>query len=376
MKRSPFFSEIAKHSPTLVAVQGWEVPNLFTTVEEEHRAVRERAGLMDWSTTGEFEVKGPDALAVVQRLIVNDASTMPVNRVLYASILDTGGGILSDITVYRLGEDHYMLMTAWGSNAANERPEYDLLREQCRGRNAVAFDASPGTGLLALQGPQSRALLSELTAAGRQRADLQRLPYMWALPAEVAGVRALISRTGYTGELGYEILIPAEHAHDVWQALSEAGEKVGLALCGLVVAFGLRIEKGYIMRFDFAGGRTPYEIGLGWTVKLDKGDFLGRDALVRRQDAGFTEKLVSLALQDEYIPVTGDALLRDGDPAGVVTSAAYGYTVQKPIALGYLPLDLARVGASLDIRDRNGDLHPAVVGRRSPYDPEGTRLRG
>jgi aminomethyltransferase len=371
MKRSPFFSEIAEHSPTLVGVQGWEVPNLFTTVAEEHRAVRERAGLMDWSTTGEFEVKGPDALAVVQRLIVNDASTMRVNRVLYTTILDQDGGILSDITVYRLGEDHYMLMTAWGSNAANERPEYDLLREECRGRNAVAFDASPGTGLLALQGPQSRALLSELTAA-----DLQRLPYMWALPAEVAGVRALISRTGYTGELGYEILIPAEHAHDVWQALSEAGEKHGLALCGLIAAFGLRIEKGYIMRFDFAGGRTPYDLGLGWTVKLDKGDFIGREALVRRQGAGFAEKLVSLAVQDEYVPATGDAILRDGAPAGVVTSAAYGYTVRKPIALGYLPLDLARVGVSLDIRDRNGDLHPAVVGQRSPYDPEGIRLRG
>jgi aminomethyltransferase len=326
---------------------------------------------MDWSSTGEFEVKGPDALAVVQRLIINDASTMPVNRVLYTSILDEGGGIVSDITVYRLGEEHYMLMTAWGSNAANERPEYDLLQEQCRGRNAVAFDASPGVGLLALQGPQSRALLSELTPV-----DLHDLPYMWALPAPLAGARALISRTGYTGELGYEVLIPAEHAHDVWHAMTEAGEKFGLALCGLAVAFGLRLEKGYIMRFDFAGGRTPYEVGLGWTVKLDKGDFLGREALVRRKEAGFTEKLVLLALQDEYVPATRDAILCDSDPVGAVTSAAYGYTLQKPFALGYLPLSLARVGVSLDVRDRNGNLHPAEVGPRSPYDPQGIRLRG
>ncbi len=371
MKRSPFFSEIAEQSPILAEVQGWQVPNVFTTVAEEHRAVRERVGLMDWSTTGELEVAGPDALAVVQRLIVNDASTMPVNRVLYTSILDQDGGILSDITVYRLGEDHYMLMTAWGSNADDERPEYALLQEQCRGRNVSVFDASPGVGLLALQGPQSRALLSQLTAA-----DLHHLSYMWALPSEVAGVRALISRTGYTGELGYEILIPAEHAHDVWLALTEAGEKFGMALCGLAVAFGLRIEKGYIMRFDFAGGRTPYEVGLGWTVKLDKGDFLGRDALVRRKEAGFTEKLVSLALQDGYVPATGDAVLFDGNPVGAATSAAYGYTVEKPLALGYLPLELAHVGVSLDVRDRNGDLHPAVVGPRSPYDPQGTRLRG
>jgi aminomethyltransferase len=326
---------------------------------------------MDWSTTGEFEIMGPDALDVVQRLIVNDASTMPVNRVLYTSILEEDGGILSDITVYRLGKDHYMLMTAWGSNAANERPEYALLQEGCRGRNAYCFDGSPGYGLFALQGPRSRALLGEVTPA-----DLGSLDYMWALPAQVAGVRALISRTGYTGELGYEVLIPAEHAHDVWQTLTDAGGKHGLALCGLVAAFGLRIEKGYIMRFDFAGGRTPYEVGLGWTVKLDKGDFLGREALVRRKEAGFGAKLVSVALQDDYVPATGDAILHGGSPAGSVTSAAYGYTVQSPIALGYLPLELSGVGTDLEVRDGTGELHPAAVGPRSPYDPKGTRLRG
>jgi len=370
MKRSPFFSEIAKHSPSFAGVQGWQVPTEFTTAADEHRAVRERVGLMDWSSTGEFEVKGPDALAVVQRLIVNDASKMPVNRILYTSILDESGGIMSDITVYRLGEDHYMLMTAWGSNAANERPEYDLLQKYCQGMNAFAFDASPGAGLLALQGPQSRALLSELTTA-----DLHNLPYMWALPGQVAGVRALISRTGYTGELGYEILIPAEHAHDVWQAMMGAGEKVGLALCGLGVAFGLRIEKGYVMRFDFAGGRTPYEVGLGWTVELGKGDFIGREGLVRHIEVGFDEKLVSLALDGDHVPATEDVILYDGDPSGVVTSAAYGYTVQKPIALGYLPLGLARVGTRVDVRDQNGGLHSATVGPRSPYDPQGIRLR-
>jgi aminomethyltransferase len=370
MKRSPFFSEIARYSPTFSVVQGWEVPELFTTAADEHRAVRERVGLLDWSSTGEFEVRGPDALAVIQGLIANDASTMPVNRVLYTSILQEDGGIMSDITVYRLGEDHYMLMTAWGSDAANERPEYDLLQEACQGRNATAFDASPGTGLLALQGPNSRKMLGQLTGA-----DLQSLSYMWALPAELAGARALISRTGYTGELGYEILVPVEHAHDVWQALMEAGERYGLALCGLRVAFGLRIEKGYVMRFDFAGGRTPYEVGLGWTVKLGKGDFVGRKALVRRKEAGFDEKLVSLALQDQYVPSTGDPILCDGKEVGEVTSAAYGYTVRSPIALGYLPAALAQVGRKVEVRDRDGDRHPAAVGPRSPYDPQGTRLR-
>lgn len=372
MKRSPFFPEFAAYDPTLVGIQGWEVPNAFVGAAQEHMAVRERVGLLDWSTTGEFEIQGPDALAVVQKLIVNDAAKMPVGRVLYTSILNEDGGMASDITVYRLGPEHYMLMTAWGSNAADERPEYDLLLTHSKGKNACVFDASSGTGLLALQGPRSRALLGELTDV-----DLGGLKYMWAMPARVAGVRALISRTGYTGEIGYEILVPVEHAHDFWSAVTEAGEKYGLALVGMVAAFSLRMEKGYIMRFDFAGGRTPYEVGLGWTVKPDKGDFIGREALLRRKAAGFKDKLVTLAIEDGYVPPTGDAILSlpDGEPVGETTSAAFGHTVGHAISLGYVPVSLAGVGAPVTIRDRDGRTHPAVVSRRSLYDPEGRRLR-
>jgi aminomethyltransferase len=370
MKRSPFFPEMASHSPTFVGIQGWEVPNEFTTAEQEHLAVRERVGLLDWSTTGEFEVMGPDALEVVQALIVNDASRMPVNRVLYTTMLNEDGDIISDITVYRPGPEHYMLMTAWGSNAADERPEYELLLEHSRGKRAYVHDASPGTGLIALQGPRSRTLLGELTGA-----DLASLEYMWALPARVAGMRALISRTGYTGELGYEILIPAEHAHDFWGALTEAGEKHGLALVGMAAAFSLRIEKGYIMRFDFAGGRTPYEIRLGWTVKLDKGKFTGREALIRRKEAGFEAKLVTITIEDGYVPPSGDAIVKEGGPIGQTTSAAFGYTVGQAITLGYVPVALATAGTRVEIRDKEGASHRATVSVRSPYDPDGTRLR-
>ena len=370
MKRSPFFPDYAAYKPTLVGIQGWEVPNLFTSPLREHEAVRTAVGLLDWSTTGEFEIQGPDALEVVQRLIVNDAASMPVGRVLYTTMLSEAGNILSDITVYRLGPEHYMLMTAWGSNAANERPEYALLLEQSRGRNAIVYDRSSGIGLLALQGPRSRALLKELTGA-----DLDHLEYMWALPAEVAGIRALISRTGYTGELGYEILVPAEHAHDFWTAVTGAGAAHGLEPVGMVAAFSLRMEKGYIMRFDFAGGRTPYEIGLGWTVKLDKGEFVGREALARRKAAGFQDKLVMMAIDDGHVPASGETILKDGTAVGKTTSAAFGYTVGKALSLGYVPLSLATPGVAVEIQDGQGQVHPAVVSRRSMYDPEGARLR-
>ncbi len=370
MKRSPFFHDLLTHNPALIGVQGWEVANTFTSVKEEHRAVRERVGLVDWSTTGEFEIQGPDALEVVQGLIVNDASKMPVGRVLYTTILNPDGGIASDITVYRLAPDHYMLMTAWGSNAAGERPEYDLLVEHSRGKNAWVFDGSPGYGLIALQGPASGELLSELTDA-----DLSDLKYMWAKAAPVAGIQALVSRTGYTGELGFEILFPAVHAHDFWSEVTQAGAKYGLALIGMGACFSLRIEKGYIMRFDFTGGRTPFEAGLGWTVKPEKGDFIGREALLRRKKIGFADKLVTIALKDGYVPPGGDRIVQDGEIVGQTTSAAYGYTLSKAITLGYVPIPLAIPGTAVAILDQEGHTHAGEVLQRSPYDPEGKRLR-
>lgn len=370
MKRSPFYCDIQQAGPQWAVVQGWEVPNAFTSPRQEHLAVRQRAGVFDWSTTGEIEIQGPDALRLVQKVIVNDAAGMPVNKVLYTTMLLEDGSIFSDITVYRLGESHYMLMTAWGSNAANARPEYEWLLRWREGLNAAVTDVSSGCALLAIQGPLSRQILQSITEE-----SLDRLGYMWGMPAACAGIRAYISRTGYTGELGYEVLVPAEHAHDFWEALTTAGKPYDMALCGMTAAFSLRLEKGYIMRLDFAGGRTPYEVGLGWTVKLDKGDFIGREALLRRKSAGFPEKLALLQLEDDHVPASGDALLVNDREVGKVTSAAFGYSVGHPLAFGYLPADLAREGTSVIVLDSAGGHHPARVVRRPLYDPEGTRLR-
>ncbi len=370
MKRSPFYCDILQAGPQWAVVQGWEVPNVFTNAREEHLAVRQRAGLFDWSSTGEIEIQGRDALRLVQKVIVNDAAGMPVNKVLYTSMLTEDGSILSDITVYRLGESHYMLMTAWGSNAANARPEYEWLLRWSEGLDVAITDVSSGSALLAIQGPLSRQILQSIT-----QESLEPLKYMWAMPAHIAGFRAYISRTGYTGELGYEVLVPAEHAHDFWEAVTAAGQPHGMALCGMEAAFSLRLEKGYIMRLDFAGGRTPYEVGLGWTVKLDKGDFIGRDALLRRKEAGFREKLALLLVEDEYVPANGDVLLSAGQECGRVTSAAFGHSVGHPLALGYLPASLAVEGTAVVVADRAGGSHPARVVRRPLYDPEGTRLR-
>jgi len=355
----------------MAPVQGWLMPDEVAGNRAEHLAVRTAAGVFDWASTGEIEIAGPDALTLVQKVIVNDAATLPVGRVLYSALCRPDGAIFSDITVYRLAERRFWLMTAWGSNAADARLEYDWLVEHAAGLQVCITDVSPAVALLAVQGPAAAAIVGRLTPT-----NLAGLRTMDFVEAPLAGApRAIISRTGYTGELGYELCFAPEYGADIWDALLAAGRPHGLQLAGLKTAFSLRMEKGYIMRFDFMDGVTPFEAGLGWTVKLAKGDFIGRDALARQQAAGVTRRLVSVAMGDETLPVTGCAVWHAGAAVGKITSSAYGHTVAAPLALALLPAGLAQVGLPIEV-EVAGARHPAQVVRRPYYDPEGVRLRG
>jgi aminomethyltransferase len=232
-------------------------------------------------------------------------------------------------------------------------------------------DMSPGVALLAVQGPAAREIVGQLTPA-----DLGGLRTMDFAEARFASApRAIISRTGYTGELGYELCFPPEYGADVWDALLSAGKAHGLQPAGLKVAFSLRIEKGYIMRFDFMDGVTPFEAGLGWTVKLDKGDFIGREALARQQAEGVRRKLMSVVMADEALPPNGSPVWAESAVIGKITSSAYGYTVGHPLALALVPADLATPNRPVAIQIE-GASHPAVIVRRPVFDPEGKRLRG
>lgn len=371
MKRTPFYHAFLAVGATMAPVQGWLMPDEVIGARAEHLAVRNAAGLFDWSSTGEIEVAGPHALALVQKVIVNDAAGLPIGRVLYTTMCRPDGAIFSDITVYRLGEQRFWLMTAWGSNAADARPEFDWLIEHGRGLDACVTDVSSGVALLAVQGPAAAHVVGQLTPA-----NLTRLRTMDFIETRLGSApRALISRTGYTGELGYELCFPPEYAADIWDALLAAGRPHGLQPAGLKAAFSLRIEKGYIMRFDFMDGVTPCEAGLGWTVKLDKGDFIGREYLARQKAAGVSRKLVLLALADETLPPNGSPIRYAGGVVGKVTSSAYGYTVAAPLALALLPVELAQVGLPVEV-EVAGVRHPAQVVRRPYYDPQGQRLKG
>jgi aminomethyltransferase len=345
------------------------MPAEYTGIREEHLATRRRAGLSDFASTGEIDVKGKDALALIQLVIVNDASTMLPGKVLYSTMCRPDGSILSDITVYRFAPDRFMVMTAWGSNRDNKRVEYDWLRAHAGDLEVCITDVSSGSALLALQGPKSRDILAPLTSA-----NLTALPYMHFTLAPVAGIESLISRTGYTGELGYEVVCPAEHAHEMFDALLESGKPHGMMLCGLKCAFGLRMEKGYIARFDFADGATPYEAGLGWTVKLDKGDFVGRAALAQQKAQGVSRRLVSIRAEGERVPSMGALLVYEGETVGKITSSAYSFVFDCPLVLGTVPSGLAAPGTPLVIRD--GEVvQQAEVVPRPYYDPENLLLR-
>lgn len=370
MKRTPFYHQWLAAGAAMAPVQGWLMPDEVAGGRAEHLAVRNAAGLFDWSSTGEIEVAGPDALALVQQVIVNDAASLPVGRVLYTTMCRPDGAIFSDITVYRLAERRFWLMTAWGSNAADARPEFEWLIEHAAGMQVCVTDVSPAVALLAVQGPAAATIVGQLTPA-----NLAALRTMDFVEAPLASApRALISRTGYTGELGYELCFAPEYGADIWDALLAAGQPHGLQPAGLKAAFSLRMEKGYIMRFDFMDGVTPFEAGLGWTVKLAKGDFIAREALARQQAAGVTRKLVSVAMGDETLPVTGCAVWHAGAAVGKITSSAYGHTVAAPLALALLPAGLAQAGLPLEV-EIAGERHPAQIVRRPIYDPGNKRLR-
>ena len=370
MKRTVFYHQELQAGAKMRQAQGWEMPDHFGDPRGEHLAVRAAAGLFDWASAGEIEIQGRDALALIQKVIVNDASHTPIGRVLYTTLCRPDGAIFSDVTIYRLGADLYWCMTAWGSNQANGRPELEWLREQARGLEVCITDVSSGVALLAVQGPAARDIVAQLGPA-----DLDALRYMECVETTLAGApRALISRTGYTGELGYELIVPTEHGYDLWDTLATAGRPFGMRHAGLEAAFSLRIEKGYVMRFDFMDGVTPFEAGLGWTVKLDKGDFIGREALAQQWAEGVRRKLVSVALEDETLPGGGCPVLHGGAAIGKITSSAYGYSVGCPLALALVPAELARPDLPVEV-EAAGQRHPARIVRRPFYDPAGTRLR-
>jgi len=352
LKKTPLHARHRASGAKMVPFNGWEMPLEYAGLAEEHMAVRTRVGLFDVSHMGEIEIAGKDALAAVQRVLCNDAAKLQVGQIQYSGLMTPEGTFVDDVLVYRLASSHYLLVV----NAGSVQKDYSSIMEHIPAvGDAVAIDSSSRYALLALQGPQSAAVLQPLFGA-----DLSGLAYYRFANGEVAGVRATVSRTGYTGEDGFEILVPPQSADRVWQALLQSGESAGIAPCGLGARDTLRLEAGLrLYGNDIDETTTPLEARLGWMVGWGKPDFdksIGASALRQQKASGPQRKLVGFEMVDAGIARHGYDIHLDTDapPVGHVTSGTQTPFLKKAIGMGYVPTASAGAGAEffVDIRGR------------------------
>lgn len=342
---------------------GFDMPVQYAGIIDEHMAVRERAGLFDVSHMGEVFVRGPQAFNFVQQLVTNDVGRLYDGKALYTVMCQEDGGIVDDLLVYRFGPEEYMLVV----NAANVEGDVAWMRAH-NPMAAELEDASTQTALLALQGPKAFAIAE--AASGLPLDDLSFYHFRQVEPGAFLGCEwAVLSHTGYTGEPGLEIYCEAEQAVAVWDALTEAGTEHGLQPAGLGARDTLRLEAGYCLYGnDITTETDPIEAGLGWVVKPDAGDFVGREAVVRSREAGPARKLVGFVMEERGIPRRDYPIeSEDEAPIGVVTSGTQSPVLEQGIGLGYVPNDPAftEPGRPLVVRARRRGLRATV--RKPPF---------
>jgi aminomethyltransferase len=352
LKHTPLHAQHAALGARIVPFAGWEMPVEYSGISDEHLAVRTRAGVFDVSHMGEIEVAGRDAAAALQHITSNDVSRLSVGQAQYSALTTGDGTFVDDLLVYRLASDHHLLVV----NASNTVKDYRWVLDHTKTfGDVVVVDASARYALIAVQGPAARELLQPLTGV-----ELRDLKYYWFATGEVAGVRATISRTGYTGENGYELFVPPSSAERVWKALLDAGRAVDARPAGLGARDTLRLEAA--MRLygnDIDDTTSVLEADLEWIVAWDKGDFMGRTALEQQKAAGISRRLVGFEVTDRAIARHGYQIVVNGAVAGVVTSGTQTPFLKKAIGLAYVPAAL-RVGDEIDI-DVRGRLSRARV---------------
>jgi len=356
MKKT-IFNELHKQfGAKMVEFAGFEMPIQYSKgIISEHKQVREKVGVFDVCHMGEFDVKGPDALAFVQKITVNDASKLIPGKVQYSAMTRLNGNIVDDLLVYCLADEHYMLVV----NGANVEKDFAWCKENTVGFNLELKNMSEDIHLLAVQGPDSMKTLQKLTSV-----NMEPIEFYTFTEGRLADVDMIISRTGYTGELGYELYFKggSDDAKKVWDGIFEAGKEFGIEPVGLGCRDTLRLEKCYMLYGnDIDETTNPIEAGLGWITKLAKGPFNGSDVIAKVKEEGPTRKLVGLLSDAErFIPRHGYKIYADGKEVGYVTSGNMSPSLSKPIALGYVPKELAAAGNKVEIEAR-GKMFPAEI---------------
>jgi aminomethyltransferase len=331
---------------------GWQMPVQYTGVIDEHLAVRTRAGLFDVSHMGEVSVRGPQALDFLQKVTCNNVARIKVGRAQYNALTLPNGAFVDDLLVYRLDEDDYLLVI----NASNTPKDVAWLRQHAEQFDLELNDVSARWAQLALQGPHAERVLAELVPFG-----LEDLKYFGFVNGDVDGIPSLVARTGYTGEDGFEIYTAPEGAEQIWYSLLGAGAPHGLVPVGLGARDTLRLEANLpLYGNDIDDSTTAWEANLGWIVKLKKGDFIGRDALVRQREQGIERKLVGFEMCGRAIARHGYPACYEGREAGRVTSGSHAPFLKKSIGLAYLPVEAGEPGTAFEVEIR-GRKEPAVV---------------
>ena len=359
--RTPLYDAHLRAGARMVEFAGWEMPVQYAGLLAEHQAVRTGVGLFDVSHMGEVVFRGPKALAALQAVFTNDLSKVADGQAQYGCLCRESGGIVDDVVVYRRGAEDLLVCV----NAGNRQKDYEWLAAHAGG--ADVKNESDEWAQLALQGPKAAQLLQRLCDQNLSLVGTYRF-----VSGAVAGVPCLVARTGYTGEDGFELFCKADQGPRLWDALLEAGRPEQLQPCGLGCRDSLRLEMAYrLYGSDMDDDATPLEAGLGWVVKFDKGDFVGRAALLRQREAGLSRKLVGFQLTQAGIARHGYPVVQDGRPVGVVTSGTRSPTLGTSIGLAYVPPALAAEGSTFAVDVRGRPVAATVV--KTPFYARTTR---
>ena len=357
--KTPLFETHKKLGAKIIEFGPWFMPLYYTSIVDEHNTVRNRVGLFDVSHMGEFSIKGKDTLAFIQGLITNDVSRLNNNQALYTPMCNDNGTIIDDLVVYKFSAEHFMLVV----NASNIEKDFEWIEGVARkfDKDIILKNISDETSLLTLQGPKAEEVLQKIT-----NLDLSRMKYYWFQEGRIEEIQAIISRTGYTGEDGFEIYLKSEYASQIWNRLLEIGKKEGIKPIGLGARDTLRLECAMLLYGnDMDETKPPLEANIAWTIKFNKEDFIGKKALLKQEEEGIKQRLVGFELIERGVPRHNYPILKDGERIGTVTSGSFSPTLKKGIGLGYVKIDFAKERTEIQIRIRDKTVKARIV--KTPF---------
>ena len=351
LKHTALYEEHVKLGARMVEFAGYEMPIQYRGIRDEHKRVRETVGMFDVSHMGEIEISGPGALDMVQKITINDAERLAEGQVQYTAMCYANGGIVDDLLVYHM-RDKYLLVV----NASNKEKDLAWIVEN-QLTNCDITDISDEISQLAVQGKKAEATLQKLT-----HINLGMIPNFYFTRCNIADIPVLISRTGYTGEPGFELYIENKYAVQLWNAILAAGEDFDIEPIGLGARDSLRLEKKmYLYGNDIDQTTNPLEAGLGWITNLYKNDFIGRDAILKIKEAGLKRRLIAFVLDQPGFPRHGYKVIKDGKEIGHVTSGTVSPILEKGIGLAYVEIDYSKLGTQINIDIRGKEIPAQII---------------